>query len=490
MRKILQKEIKRMKDAAPLDSGLRRYFGASKRLSIRPLLSLILMVLVAANAQAETAEATAEQAEEDALTATAPADQSAGILPVPDYGGDIWNRSYLTGDWGGKRTEWANKGIQYESEIMQYGQKVTSGGIDKTAAWGGKINYMLHLDLQKMGVMPGGLIYVRFDGRWGRSSTGRTGQLLPANEASLIPVDFDDLERETWGTLTALNYTQFLSEKFAVFLGQIDMMDGDPNEFAGGRGDTQFMNYNFIYAAPTAIVPASTLGAGGMFMPNKNVTIASQVVSATDSSFSNGFDTLDDGHIWTTSLMTQYRLGELPGGFNATYLKWFDTDFTDIKSIYDLPGEGIISSTKDSSWLVALSAWQYLYTEETSKGPLNLWNKKPDLQGVGLFARIGLADKDTNPMHNNYSVGIGGRGSIPGRDNDAWGVGYFYTDLDPDVIASSLVGIKDDFQGAEVFYSLAITPAAKLTFDVQFLESSFKGIDDATVAGVRFQMIF
>ena len=31
------------------------------------------------------------------------ADAPAGILPIPEYGGDIWNRSYLMGDWGGTR---------------------------------------------------------------------------------------------------------------------------------------------------------------------------------------------------------------------------------------------------------------------------------------------------------------------------------------------------------------------------------------------------
>jgi hypothetical protein len=223
------------------------------------------------------------------------------------------------------------------------------------------------------------------------------------------------------------------------------------------------------------------------------VTIGTSVFSATDSSFSNGFDTLDDGHIWATALMTQYRLGGLPGGFNADYLKWFDTDFTDIQGFFFVPDDGIVSSDKDYSWLVALSFWQYLYTEESSKGPLNIMNKKPDLQGIGLFARIGLADKDTNPMHNSYSVGIGGRGIIPCRNNDVFGVGWFFTDLDPDQFESSSGGplsIKEDFQGVEIFYSLAITPATKLTFDVQFLESYDKDIDDSVVPGVRFQMIF
>jgi len=412
---------------------------------------------------------------------------SKGILPIPDFSGDLWNRGYLTGDWGGTRESLADKGIQLDVEYYQYLQTVVDGGVDDDDRWGGKTNYKLHLDLDKMGVIPGGLLYVRFDGRWGKGTIKRTGQLLPANEAFLIPVDFADLERESWGELTALNYTQFLSPKFAVFLGKIDMMDGDPNEFAGGRGDTQFLNYSMMYAAPTAIVPASTLGAGVLFIPNEHVTIATQVVSATDTTFDSlgdSFDSFDDGQIWATALMAQYRVRDLPGGFNVNYLQWFDAEFTNIGSI-----AGALTSTEDESWLVALSGWQYLYTEESSAGPLDTTNKIPDLQGWGLFARLGFADKDTNPFSLTVSGGLGGRGVITGRDHDLFGVGYFYTDTESGNVLTT-AGLEESVQGFEAFYNVAITRAVMLAFDVQWLEASLPNTDDAVVLGTRLQLRF
>ena len=433
------------------------------------------------------AEEAVELAEEEG---SAEAEKAPGILPIPDYGGDFRTRSYLTSDWGGTRAKLADKGIQFNAEVSQYGQAVVDGGFDSSAKWGGRAAYMLHLDLQKMDLIPGGLVYVRFDSRWGRSANGLTGQFLPANQDFLIPVDSEDLDRETWGTLTALNYTQFLSPKFGVFLGKLDLMDSDPNEFAGGRGATQFMNYSLMFAAPTAILPASTIGAGVMFIPNENVTIASQLFSATDSSFdpfSEAFDDWDDGQIWANTLMTQYRLRDLPGGFNATYLRWYNSDFRDLGSIVAPPGG--LTSTKDRSWLVALSAWQYLYTEGSSTGPLNAANKIPDLQGWGLFSRIGFADKDTNPFKFNVSIGIGGRGVLHGRDNDIFGVGYFYTETESGNIITA-IGIDDSTQGAEVFYNLAITPAAMLAFDVQWLQAIVPGVDNAIVLGTRFRLVF
>ncbi len=136
-----------------------------------------------------------------------------------------------------------------------------------------------------------------------------------------------------------------------------------------------------------------------------------------------------------------------------------------------------------------MSGWQYLYTEESSTGPLDPTNKIPDLQGWGLFARAGFADKDTNPFSLTYSIGLGGRGVIPGRDNDLFGLGYFYTETEDGNLVTS-VGIEDDTQGFEAFYNVAITPAVKLSFDVQWLQADLPDTDDAWVLGSRLQLTF
>jgi porin len=136
-----------------------------------------------------------------------------------------------------------------------------------------------------------------------------------------------------------------------------------------------------------------------------------------------------------------------------------------------------------------LSAWQYLYTEESSEGPLDTTNKIPDLQGWGLFARLGFADKDTNPFKLTVSAGVGGRGVVPGRDNDLFGFGYFYTETESGNSVTQ-IGIEDSTQGFEAFYNVAITPAAMLAFDFQWLEASLANTDNAVVLGSRLQLKF
>ena len=70
-----------------------------------------------------------QTAAEEAKTGSEQSAAPAGILPIPNYEGDIWTRSYLTGDWGGKRTEWAEKGIQFEIDNVNWVDTVVS---DKT----------------------------------------------------------------------------------------------------------------------------------------------------------------------------------------------------------------------------------------------------------------------------------------------------------------------------------------------------------------------
>ena len=53
--------------------------------------------------------------------------------PKDPYSGDLLSRSTLTGDWGGLRNEWAQKGFTIDLNITQIGQGVVNGG--KSSAW-------------------------------------------------------------------------------------------------------------------------------------------------------------------------------------------------------------------------------------------------------------------------------------------------------------------------------------------------------------------
>ena len=421
--------------------------------------------------------------------ATLAQEGAQGLLPVPTYSGDTWGRSYLSGDWGGTRTELADKGVQLDLDWTQYLQGVTSGGLDRTTRYGGHLDYLVRLDLMRMGLIPGGLVTVRAESRYGASVNGAAGPILPVNTTALFPTT-DELDDDVAFTITNLNYTQFLSPKLAVTFGKLDTLSADPNEFASGRGKSQFMNANFLFNAALALrLPYSTLGAGALWLPAEDVSVTASIVNTTDSSTTTGFDDFDDGQTISVEADFQYRLAQLPGGMNVGGLYSFNQDFAEIGRLVIQPDQQLTIENDDDSWAIYWSTWQYLFAEGASNKPVDLANSVPDYQGVGLFARLGLADQNTNPVEWSGSIGVGGRGIMPTRDNDVFGVGYYYTHFQ-DTDVGSAIGFDDRGQGFEAFYNAAITPAVRLTLDFQLQDSLLPDVDTAALLGARLNLGF
>lgn len=426
----------------------------------------------------------------DESSASGAAQAPAGLVPMVDYTGDLGTRSRLFGDFGGARTDWANKGIQFDINFTQIAQSVVDGGRDTGTRYSGTPDYNLYLDLHRMGVMPGAIVKFRGESRYGETVNGIAGPILPVNADGSFPLT-DTPDEDIPFTITTLSYTQFLSEHIGFFLGKFDTIDGDPNEFASGRGTSQFMNGNLVFpTSPILMAPYSTLGAGLVVAPVHGITISSLLYNITDSSTTTGFGDIGDGTTWLTEAQFQYRLGTLPGGQNVGFGYAFDTEFTDLNGrlVFE-PGQGLAPTTKSDTWAVYWSGWQYVWVNDDGAAPINLMNGEQDRQGIGFFARFGFADQDTNTIEWTASGGIGGKGIIPSRDRDTCGVGVFYLSLQPERLIERF-GVDDSTQGVEAYYNVAITPAADLSFDIQFVDSPFPRTDTAVILGMRLKLKF
>ncbi|MFZ0244916.1 carbohydrate porin [Candidatus Binatus sp.] len=75
-------------------------------------------------------------------------------------------------------------------------------------------------------------------------------------------------------------------------------------------------------------------------------------------------------------------------------------------------------ATTDGSWAVYYNFDQLLYETDKHSG-----------RGVGLFGRFGASDGDPNFLHYFFSAGVGGKGIIPDRANDQFGLGYYYLNV-------------------------------------------------------------
>jgi porin len=278
-------------------------------------------------------------------------------------------------------------------------------------------------------------------------------------------------------------------------LGKLALLtpaSGDMNEFAHGKGDTQFMNAAFNINPVTLLtVPYSTLGAGLIILPTKDphaAIIGFSVLQTNGKANTIGFDDLHsnqlsfvgEGRMRTNFFgLTGHQL--IGGGYsNKTYAS------LDQSLRFFIENRDI--EKQDGSWMIYYNFDQYLYEPEKGSG-----------KGIGIFGRLGVSDGNPNPMHFFFSIGVGGKGIIPSRPLDRFGIGYYYMDVSNPTF-TGLHGRKREFlrdeYGFEVFYNVAITPWFQLTPDIQVIRPAQKEtvsgekVHTATVLGLRLKVVF
>jgi len=413
-------------------------------------------------------------------------------MPAPNYSGDFLTRSTLTGDWGGARNDLAKKGVTLDLNLTQVGQGNISGGKDVGWEYGGRGDLTINLDTQKMALWPGGFITVEVEGNLGNSVNPQTGAIMPVNTNQIFPTSGSDQLN-----IPNVSIMQFFSHYIGVWVGKLATITsnfGDMNEFAHGKGDTQFFNLAFN-ANPIVLqtMPYSALGASVIILPTKNpaeATIAMMALDGNGEAKSSGFDTVFkgntvyaiEGRVRTDFFgMTGHQL------IGATYSA---RNFTSLDQRIIIDDHEI--EQKDNSWSFHYNFDQYLY--EPKKG-----------QGIGIFGRFGASDGNPNPVHYFYSIGVGGKGVISGRPLDQFGIGYYYMDITSPKFTGPLATREVPLhsgQGFEAYYNFAITPWMKLTPDIQVVRGGQKdklvsiippvkqSIDAATVVGLRLQLVF
>src|SRR5262249_32524148 len=106
---------------------------------------------------------------------------AADAASARPYSGNFFERSPLTGDWGGARNDLAAKGITFDATVTQVTQGVMSGGKSGVWEYGGRGDLTANLDTQKLGLWPGGFLSVELEGNWDDSVNFNTGSINPPN---------------------------------------------------------------------------------------------------------------------------------------------------------------------------------------------------------------------------------------------------------------------------------------------------------------------
>lgn len=382
----------------------------------------------------------------------------------------------LTGDWLGNRDWLASEGITFDLDVANFYHGVTSGGLQRHFKYGGHGDYVTNIDFGKLGLQEGLFLKVRAEHRFGENINADTGAFLPATILADLPVGGGEEL-----LLTNVLFTQALSERFAVFFGKLDTLDGDPNAFAHGRGKTQFSNIGFV-SNPIALrsIPYATLGCGFAFLGEGGEPIFSYtLLNATDTADTDGFSELfAEGVAMAAELRLPTQFGGLPGHqlFGGT---WNSREFVELGQDPRIVLPNLPINRVDGSWSLYWNFDQHLHVDARDQS-----------RGWGVFGRAGIGDDDTNPLAYFLSFGVGGNNPLPGRGADTFGAGWFVAGSSDEIgsILELAFGPISDGHGVELFYNWQATPWLNVTPDLQVIVPSRENIDTALVCGVRAVM--
>ncbi|MEM1224124.1 MAG: carbohydrate porin [Planctomycetota bacterium] len=369
----------------------------------------------------------------------------------------------------------ADSGVRFGGNLTQFYFGTADGGAEQTDRYGGHGDYVANFDLGALGLHEGLLLKVRAEHRFGRSITEPTGAILPATTAADLPVrDSREL------VLSNVLFTQFLSERFAVFAGKLDTLDGDQNAYASGRGITQFSNVAFV-ATPIALrtIPYASLGCGFAILDGAEPIFNFTLMNPTDTVETDGFSELfAEGVAIAAELRVPTNLFSRPG-HQLLAATWSSREFVALDQDPRIILPSIPIEREEGSWSAYWNMDQALWVDDSD--PTRHW---------GMFARAGLADQATNPISYFLSGGIGG--ASPLRVGDTFGIGYFFSGTSNDIapFLEAVLGPIGDGQGVECFYQTQISPSISVTPDIQWLSQARSNLDDAIVLGIRTNISF
>ncbi len=268
------------------------------------------------------------------------ADQEAPTAPPPSpFSGPLFERSKLTGDWFGTRSELAGNGITLDISNTQYYQGLTGGGLEQEFRYGGRNDYFLNVDGEKAGLSKGCFITLHAETRYGESANSLTGALMPVNLMLSVPQPNGSIT-----ALTGVKFTQFLSESTLVYAGKINTLDDFKQPLTGAGGLNGFQNTALTFNPVTArTVPYSTFGAGFAYLKNMEPLFSAAVFDTNNTPTVSGFDTFfDNGATVFAQLNLQTNFCDRPGhqGISGTYSSGTYPNIS--PTAYFDPGQGLV----------------------------------------------------------------------------------------------------------------------------------------------------
>jgi porin len=395
---------------------------------------------------------------------------------------DFRDRTQLTGDWGGLRTDLARHGFFFDLYSTSAYQDVASGGLKTGNTFIQNTQLSINVDTGRAGLWPGGVFHVTLEARNGSSSPQNTfavGSTVPQYTGLAFPGPFfvhDVLPTEYF-------LFQSLTPKFSVILGKVNVLTHADQTFFGNNYKYDFANLNFN-KNPMALnfYNTTSWAAIGVWTPSKWLTTAAGVFDPNSEANNFASRAFDRVNIYGITIFS-YKIGNLPGQSWAQY-NWTNKPKIDLPSPFGQlsPSQvpqavGVLLATpstqalpinyKGTSWVTIGNFAQYLFVKDQPGAIAEKLGSGQPLRGIGLFGRIGYAPEETNPITRDASVALFAYGLSDHRQNDSFGLGIYHNGISQPMkddikrLTGAAAPVKNE-NGLEVSYDVAITPAIRL----------------------------
>lgn len=380
-------------------------------------------------------------------------------------------RATLTGDWNGKRQALQDMGFTINSTLSQFYQGQVSGSGDNGWKYGGKLDFQVRTDLEKLGFWEGSSFTIKAEYNFGSSLNGAGGTIAPINTALYFP----GIDGSDGFDVSNFFFGQKINESTSLVVGKMNMIDfASSKPFMGGAGIDSFWNITFT-APPSGLVPPYMFG-GILSVKTEKASYGLWIYDPNDVVNRSGLeDPFSDGVTVRANVEIPVSIGGLKGhqGLTALYSTYPGTNLeTPGLELPELPSG--TPNTKDERYYFAYSFDQKLFERGGSSK-----------EGIGIFGQFGISDGNPTRLYWSALAGISGRGMIPGRSDDNWGLAYYYDTISQhliDAVAPTITITNES--GVEIFYNWSIAPSVTLGADLQIVRPGLSAEDDVFL-GVR-----
>lgn len=393
---------------------------------------------------------------------------------------DLRTTKQLTGDWGGVRTELADRGITFKLTYLQQFQQNFRGGLETHNGhrFSGSYDLDIAVDFGKLGWMDDAGFFIRAaKGTWSDGiNPDKVGAL--GNTNSDAGDDKPVIVSKWW------LWKKFANKKIELRLGLLETAKDliDVSLYANHE-DIDFINR---FSIRNATIPHRT--GLGVFLKFELTTWSYVQLLGVDNQYKRGKTGFDSAFHDESQFV-----GYLEAGLKPTWESskgpmpmvlrggcWYDPT---TKTVFRNTLGGRREAERDTGDVGYYFGVDQLVWKEQSDAK--------DKQGLGLFARYGHAHADRNRITDYWSAGASYLGLIPTRDADVVGFGCaqailakrYRDDVHPTADRETVY---------EWYYSCQVTPWCVVSPHVQFITNPGGDKDDrdAVVGGMRLRISF